>query len=93
MKKKIIENRIKAVRRRLKEKQINCLIITTPANVTYATGFSGEDSWAVITPKTVCLLTDSRYIEQAQSQCPHCRIIQRTAPMAQTAAKLAKKLS
>ena len=92
MNEKILKSRIKAIHRRLSKKRINCLIITKPANVTYTTGFSGDYSWAVIAPKMVYLLTDSRYIEQAESQCPHCRIIQRTAPMAQTAAKLAKKL-
>jgi Xaa-Pro aminopeptidase len=92
MNEKILKSRIKAIHRRLNKKRINYLIITKPANVTYATGFSGEDSWAVITPKTVYLLTDSRYVEQAQKECPNCRIVQRTAPIAQATAKLAKKL-
>lgn len=88
----IIKNRTKVIRRRLKKKQINCLIVIKPANVTYTTGFSGADSWAVITGRAVYLLTDSRYIEQAQNQCPSCRIIQRTGPMAEAVAKLVKKL-
>ncbi|MHC4193677.1 MAG: M24 family metallopeptidase, partial [Planctomycetota bacterium] len=62
------------------------------ANVTYTTGFSGDDSWAVITANAVYLLTDSRYVEQARSQCPYCRIIQRTAPMVQALARLAGRL-
>jgi Xaa-Pro aminopeptidase len=92
MNRKIIKKRISSVRRRMKKKKINCLILTKPANVTYITGFSGDDTWSVITPAAVYLLTDSRYTEQAQSQCPYCRIIQRTAPMAKAAAELIKKL-
>jgi len=92
MKKKIIENRIKAVRRRLKEKRINCLIITKPANVTYTTGFSGDYSWAVIAPKMVYLLTDSRYIEQAEKECPQCRIIRRTGSLPETVSQLLQRL-
>jgi len=92
MNEKILKSRIKPIRQQLKKKQVNCLIITKPANITYATGFSGDDSWAVITAKTVYLVTDSRYIEQAQNQCPNCKIIQRTAPMAKTVANLLKKL-
>ena len=88
----ILKHRIKAIRRDLKKKRINCLIVTKPANVTYTTGFSGDDSWVLITPNTVCLLTDSRYAEQARNQCPYCRIIQRTAPMAQALARLAGRL-
>jgi len=89
---KIIKNRIKTIRRQLKKKQINCLILTKPANVTYTTGFSGDYSWAVITPRTVYFLTDSRYIEQARKQCPHCRIIQRTRSLPETLSRLLQKL-
>ena len=89
---KIIKNRSKAVRGLLNKEKINCLIITKPANVTYTTGFWGDDSWAVVTAGAVYLLTDSRYIEQAKSQCPHCIIIQRTGTMAEAMAKLVKKL-
>jgi len=92
MNSRIIKNRIKAVQRLLKQKNINCLIVTKPANVTYTTAFSGDDSWAAITHRSVYLLTDSRYIEQAQNQCQHCRIIQRTGPMTKAAAKLITKL-
>jgi len=92
MQEQIIGNRIKAVRHRLKEKQINCLILTKPANVTYTTGFSGDYSWAVIAPKMVYLLTDSRYIEQAEKECPQCRIIQRTRSLPETVSKLLQRL-
>ena len=87
-----IKRRIKAVRRQLKKKQINCLIVTKPANVTYTTGFLGGDSWVVITARAVYLLTDSRYTEQAKNECPYCKIIQRTDSLAEAAGKLVKKL-
>jgi Xaa-Pro aminopeptidase len=92
MNEKILKSRIKAIRRRLGKKQIHCLIITKRANVTYATGFSGDDSWVVTTPRMVHLLTDSRYVEQAQKECPNCRIVQRTTPIAKAAASLVEKL-
>ncbi len=89
---KIIKNRIKAIRRDLKKKRINCLIVTRPANVTYTTGFSGDYSWAVITAKVVYLLTDSRYVEHAEKECPRCRIIQRTRSLPETVSKLLQRL-
>ena len=94
MNKQVIRNRIKAIRYQLNKKKINCLLITKPANVTYATGFLGADSWAVITKKQVYLLTDSRYTEQAQKECAACRIIERadSVPLAEAAAKLVKGL-
>ncbi len=52
----------------------------------------GEDSWAAITKGNVYLLTDSRYIEQAQGECPNCTIMERSNSMSELAAKLVKKL-
>ncbi|MFC1634278.1 M24 family metallopeptidase [Planctomycetota bacterium] len=92
MNKKVIGARIKAIRRRLDKKKINCLVLTKPANVTYATGFLGEDSWAVIAKGRVYLVTDSRYTEQAQQECPSCKIVERTGLMAEALAKLLKRL-
>jgi Xaa-Pro aminopeptidase len=92
MTREIIKRRIKAVRRQLNKKKIDCLIVTKPANVTYTTGFSGDDSRAVITHGGVYLLTDSRYVEQAARECPACRIIQRVDSPAAAVGGLLKKL-
>ena len=92
MNRQIIARRIRAIRRRLNKKRIRCLILTKPANVTYATGFLGDDSWAAITGSHVYLLTDSRYIGQAQKECPSCKTIERAGLMADAVAKLVKKL-
>ncbi|MHC4060065.1 MAG: M24 family metallopeptidase [Planctomycetota bacterium] len=88
----IIKKRVNAVRQVLRRKRMDCLILTKPVNVTYTTGFLGDDSYAAITQRAVYLLTDSRYVEQAQSECPSCVIIERGGPMAEAAAKLVKKL-
>jgi len=92
MNREVIGKRIKAIRWRLNEKKINCLVVTKPANVTYTTGFSGDDSWVVITERVVYLVTDSRYTEQAQKECIGCRIVKRTNSLAEAVAKLLKKL-
>jgi len=92
MNRDIIHKRIRAIRRELDKKKIRCLIVTKPANVTYITGFLGEDSWAAVAGGRVYLLTDSRYTEQAQKECPSCKIIDRAGPMAGAVARLVKKL-
>ena len=92
MNKEIIKRRIRAIRRELNKRNIDCLIVTKPANVTYTTGFLGDDSWTVITKGKVYLITDSRYSEQAQGECPDCAIIERTGLMAEAVAKLVKRL-
>jgi len=89
---KLIARRVRAIRRELDKKKIRFLIVTRPANVTYITGFLGDDSWAAIIKGRVYLLTDSRYTEQAQKECPRCKIIDRAGPMADAVASLVKKL-
>ena len=89
---KVIAKRIRAIRRELDKKKIRFLIVTKPANVTYMTGFLGEDSWVAVAKGRVYLLTDSRYTEQAQKECPSCKIIDRAGPMADAVARLVEKL-
>jgi Xaa-Pro aminopeptidase len=89
---KLIAKRIMAIRRELDKKKIRFLLVTRPANVTYITGFLGEDSWAAVAKGRVYLLTDSRYTEQAQKECPSCKIIDRAGPMAGAVANLVKRL-
>jgi Xaa-Pro aminopeptidase len=92
MNRKEIVRRIRAIRRQMDKKKIRFLLVTKPANVTYITGFLGEDSWAAIANGRVYLLTDSRYTEQAQKECPSCKIIDRAGPMADAVANLVKRL-
>ncbi len=92
MNREVLRKRTRAIRRELSKKRISCLILTKPANVSYTTGFLGDDSWAAVTGRHVYLLTDSRYTEQAQKECPSCKIIDRAGPMAKAVAELAKNL-
>jgi Xaa-Pro aminopeptidase len=87
-----IQRRVGAIRRRLSNHRIDGLILTKPANVTYLTGFSGEDSWAIVAKGAVYLLTDSRYTEQARKECPRASIVERKDPIAAAAGKLVGKL-
>ena len=89
---KVLTRRIRAIRRRMDTKKIRFLLVTSSANVTYLTGFLGEDSWAAVAKGRVYLLTDNRYTEQAEKECPRCKIIDRAGPMAGAVAGLVKKL-
>jgi len=89
---KSITRRINNIRMEMRSRHIDALVLTKPANVTYLTGFSGEDSWAIVTGRAVYLLTDSRYTEQAQKECPSARIVQRKDPIAEAGGQLIGKL-
>lgn len=83
-----LKTRLKVVRKGLGASKTDCLIVTKPANVTYITGFTGDDSWAIVLPKKVTLITDSRYTEQAAEQCRLCSIIERRDSMVKIVARL-----
>ena len=80
--------RLRGIRAGIARLKADCLIATKPANVTYLTGFTGDDSWAVVLPGAVILVTDSRYSEQAAAQCRFCRIVERKEAMAKAIAEL-----
>ena len=88
MDKHTYKTRLKVVRAGIARLKADCLIATEPANVTYLTGFTGDDSWVVILSRTVVLVTDSRYTEQAAAQCRFCRIVEHKEAMAEAIAEL-----
>jgi Xaa-Pro aminopeptidase len=85
---KILKRRISIIRQRLARRGIKALLVSMPANVTYLTGFLGDDSWALLTASAVYLLTDGRYTEQAKGQCRGCKMIERAESMTKTVAGL-----
>lgn len=84
----IAKQRSLAVRRRLKVENLDGLIVTGTENVRYLTGFRGHDSWALVLPRSVVLVTDSRYTEQALGECVGCKVIERKDTLAKQVARL-----
>ena len=71
----IFESRRDKLRKLLKEKSLDALLVTEERNVTYLTGFTGDSSFLVVGQKIgrgtgELLLTDHRYTEQLESECP-----------------------
>lgn len=89
----ILKNRIKKVRAKLLAEKIDALIVTAVSNVSYLSGFQGEDSWLLITADIITLLTDSRYTLAAQKQCPLCKIYERKGRMTESIGEILKKNS
>jgi Xaa-Pro aminopeptidase len=88
MEQKYIRTRKKDVLASFKKNNIDSLLVTKPANVSYLTGFCGDDSWALITKNQTYLITDSRYTEQAQGECAGCKIIERDKAISAATAEL-----
>ena len=87
----LIKKRIASLARKLKENRVDGMIVTSMSNVSYLTGFMGHDAWAIVLGKRVWLLTDSRYTEQAESECPSCKIVQRQSTLTEETAKILKR--
>jgi Xaa-Pro aminopeptidase len=88
----ILKDRIRNVRAKLQSAKIDALVVTVCSNVTYLSGFTGDDSWLILTGRLVFLVTDSRYTLQAKNECPACKIYQRKGSMIDAVADIFKKL-
>ncbi|MEN6557271.1 MAG: Xaa-Pro peptidase family protein, partial [Thermoguttaceae bacterium] len=58
------------LRRNLKAAGIDSLLVTDFANVTYLTGFTGDDSYLLVHRDGDLVLSDPRYTTQLEEQCP-----------------------
>lgn len=83
--------RLEKLREVMKQQRINSLLLTDFINVAYITGFTGGDSFALITRKNQYLITDGRFTEQAERQAPRFSIITRKGEMTQAVLKTVKR--
>ncbi len=72
--------------RRFEDERLDALLVTSPFDVRYLSGFTGEDSYLLIGRSWAVLLTDSRFAEQAKVDCPDIEHYIRTGSMAVAAA-------
>jgi len=63
-----MRERIKKVQKKLKEENLDAILVTTPPNVRYLSGYSGSNGILLITPKTSVFLTDFRYKDQSKKE-------------------------
>ncbi|WP_163969973.1 M24 family metallopeptidase [Oceanobacillus halotolerans] len=71
------------IRKKLQENHLDGLLITSPINRRYVTGFTGTAGVALITEDAARFITDFRYIEQATEQAKDFDVIQHKELMEQ----------
>ena len=87
-----LPNRVERLRAALRDQQLDALLVTNPENRRYLSGFTGHDSGAdsagtlLVTPESMTLITDGRYIEQAEHECPGVTLVRRAGRFAPLAA-------
>ena len=74
-----MKGRLQAVRERLQEKGLDALLVTSPFNRKYLSGFTGTSGYLLITMNKAILVTDFRYIDQANEQAQEYEIVQHKA--------------
>lgn len=65
----------------LKEKDLDAILITNPYNRHYLSNFTGTSGNLLITLNDAILITDFRYIEQANDQAKEFDIVEHTGPI------------
>ncbi len=61
---------------KLSETKIDALLITSPANWYYLTGFTGESGALIVSRKGASLITDGRFMVQGRAEVSGVRILQ-----------------
>ena len=69
-----MNKRLKKLRNKLAEKEIDAIFITQADNRRYLSGFDGTAGYLIITAKQAILATDFRYTEQAKTEAPDFKI-------------------
>lgn len=87
----MIKDRINHLRDYLRENKIPAVLISKDENVHYFSGFYGDSAMLLITEDKAYLITDCRYIEQAQQQAPLYELIEQKEGLIKVSADLAKK--
>ncbi|HJT31738.1 MAG TPA: Xaa-Pro peptidase family protein [Pirellulales bacterium] len=62
----------------LNDANAEALLVTNFTNVTYLTGFTGDDSYLLVSPRETVIISDFRYVEQLAGECPDLRTQIRT---------------
>jgi len=58
------------LRSQLRKAKLDALLVTNFTNVSYLTGFTGDDSYLLVTAKHCIVLSDERYTTQLEEECP-----------------------
>lgn len=68
--------KITKLRELLREQKLDAILITSPINLRYMTGFTGTAGVAIVSLHDTRFITDFRYIEQATEQAKNFTIIE-----------------
>ena len=65
-----MQQRIKKLRSLMKRIDLPAFFVSSPTNITYLTGFTGDSSLLVVTAQDAVLVSDARFTQQLEEECP-----------------------
>ncbi len=86
-----MNKRIEQLRKDLHSIQADAILVESPTNRRYLSGFTGTSGALLISEKDAFFITDFRYMEQAKEQCIGFEIVKHTASLYEEAGNLVKK--
>jgi Xaa-Pro aminopeptidase len=87
------QDRIAEFRRRMARQRLEAYWLPSAVNVRYLSGFTGDESSLLVTADRAVLITDSRYLEQAENEARVDEIVRRHGPMPRAVGTLARELA
>jgi len=71
-----MKTRIEKVLKGMEDHGVDALFLMRTANIRYVSGFAGTESYVFLAKHGRIFITDSRYTEQAEQECPEFEIYQ-----------------
>jgi Xaa-Pro aminopeptidase len=84
--------RLQQLRQTLRVRRADAIFVSSHHDQFYLTGFTGEDGAVLVTQRSVWLLTDGRFQEQARREAPWAAVLIRKTSLAQATGQLVGKL-
>jgi len=88
-----LKARIKSLQTRLRDANLDGLLVSNPVDIRYLSGFVGDDSWLLVRSRSsiVHILSDFRFDEQIANEAPHAKAIMRKTTLSKELKKLVDK--
>lgn len=86
-----INKRLRSLREGVLGHKVEAFLVSSVQNIQYLTGFTGEDSLALVTPERRYIVTDFRFVEQIEQECPGWTIVKRNHDLWSAASGVLKR--
>ena len=82
------QKRRRAITEEISKAKLEALVVTSPVNWYYLTGFTGEAGVLIVSPRGTTLISDGRFTTQARKEANSVRFIEQKGSLAESAGKL-----